>query len=173
LADTIQITDINWLAPMHLMANKTSQTDIQKREELFLEFLYFIFDSIVIPLVRSNFYVTESNTDKYRLFFFRHDVWRRLAEPAITSLKLKMFEEVDMNGARNILDSRALGFSQIRLLPKGSGMRPIMNLRRRALAHGKHKELGPAINKVLAPAQAVLHFETVKSIGYFFLASYS
>lgn len=143
------------------MPNKTSQTDIQKRKELFYEFLYFIFDSLLIPLIRSNFYVTESNHDKYRLFFFRHDVWRYVAEPAMSALKLKMFEEVSVNDARRILDSRTLGFSQVRLLPKATTMRPIMNLRRRTVARANRKELGPAINKVLAPAQAVLQLEAV------------
>ncbi|RYP25294.1 hypothetical protein DL767_008472 [Monosporascus sp. MG133] len=155
----MKIADIDWLAPPWLMSNKTSQTDMQKRVELFYEFLYFIFDSLLIPLIRSNFYVTESNHQKCRLFFFRHDVWRYVAEPSMSSLKLKMFEEVNMDDACRILDSRALGFSQVRLLPKGTTMRPIMNLRRRTLRRGNKKELGLAINKLLGPAQAVLQLE--------------
>ncbi|RYO73581.1 hypothetical protein DL764_010545 [Monosporascus ibericus] len=155
----MKIADIDWLAPPWLMPNKTSQTDMQKRVELFYEFLYFIFDSLLIPLIRSNFYVTESNHQKYRLFFFRHDVWRYVAEPSMSSLKLKMFEEVNMDDARRILDSRALGFTQVRLLPKGTTMRPITNLRRRTFPRGNKKESGVAINKLLAPAQAVLQLE--------------
>lgn len=146
------------------MSNKTSQTDIKKRLELFYEFLYFVFDSLLIPLIRSNFYVTESNTRKYQLFFFRHDVWRYVAEPAMSSLKLKMFEEVNMDDARQILGSRILGFSQVRLLPKETTMRPIMNLRRRTLVRGSQKELGPAINKLLAPVQSVLQLEAVSPL---------
>ena len=157
----MQITDIEWLAAPRLMSNKTSLTDIQKRKELFYEFLYFVFDSLLIPLIRSNFYVTESNHQKYRLFFFRHDVWRYIAEPAMGSLKTKMFEEVSNDDARQILGSRTLGFSQVRLLPKQTVMRPIMNLRRRTVTRANRKELGPAINKVLAPAQAVLQLEAV------------
>ncbi|RYP54201.1 hypothetical protein DL768_000980 [Monosporascus sp. mg162] len=155
----IKIANIDWLAPPRLMSNKTSQTDMQKRVELFYEFLYFIFDSLLIPLIRSNFYVTESNNQKCRLFFFRHDVWRYVAEPSMSSLKLKMFEEVNMDDACRILDSRALGFSQVRLLPKGTTMRPIMNLRRRTFRRGNKKDLGLAINKLLGPAQAVLQLE--------------
>ncbi|RYP70145.1 hypothetical protein DL771_005657 [Monosporascus sp. 5C6A] len=157
----VKIADIDWLAPPWLMSNKTSQTDMQKRVELFYEFLYFIFDSLLIPLIRSNFYVTESNHQKCRLFFFRHDVWRYVAEPQMNSLKLKMFEEVNTDDACRILDSRALGFSQVRLLPKGTTMRPIMNLGRRTFPRGNKKELGLAINKLLAPAQAVLQLEAI------------
>lgn len=143
------------------MANKMSLTDAQKRSELFDEFLYFLFDTILIPLIRINFYVTESNTDKYRIFFFRHDVWRSLVEPAMSTLKGKMLEEVSLAEANNVLQSRRLGFSHIRLLPKGASMRPITNLRKRTPIHGKAKQLGPGINKILAPVHTVLQLEKV------------
>lgn len=155
----MKITEIEWLAPPKLMTQKTSQTDIRKRVELFCELLYYIFDSILIPLIRSNFYVTESNAHKYRLFFFRHDVWRYTAESAISSLKVKMFEEVSLNEANRILDSRDLGFSQVRLLPKTIGIRTIMNLRRRTVTRGNQKVLGPSINNILGPVHTVLQLE--------------
>lgn len=161
------MTDVNWLAPPWLRPRKTSRTDIQKRRELFVELVYFLFDSLLIPLIRSNFYVTESNAHKYRLFFFRHDVWRYVAEPAMVSLKSKMFSEVNLSSARQILDSRALGFSQVRLLPKETGMRPIMNLRKRVAIRGKPKQLGPGINRILAPAHTILQFEKVWCFNIF------
>lgn len=125
-----------------------------------LEFLYYVFDSILIPLIRSNFYVTESNVHKYRLFFFRHDTWRYVAEPAMAALKTTMFEEVKMEDAMRILNSRHLGFSQVRLLPKGLGMRPITNLRRRMLVKANNRQfLGPSINTVLGPVASMLRSE--------------
>lgn len=107
--------------------------------------------------------MTESSSHRYRLFFFRHDVWRQLAEPGMATLKASMLEEVKLGDARRILDSRSLGFSQIRLLPKATGMRAISNLRRRTVKQRGRKELGPAINKILTPAHAVLKLEKVKS----------
>lgn len=104
--------------------------------------------------------MTESNVHRYRLFYFRHDIWRSLAEPAIASLKTTMFEELKSDHVQKILDSRSLGFSQIRLLPKENGVRPIMNLRRRSIKRG-HKVLGSSINSVLAPIYNVLTFEKV------------
>ncbi|KAK8087976.1 hypothetical protein PG997_002937 [Apiospora hydei] len=155
----MKVTDIDWLAPERLMAHKTSQTDIQKRLELFQEFLYYVFDSLLIPLIRSNFYVTESNTHKYQLFFFRHDVWKYVAEPAMAAVKSKMFEEVSIDAALKILDSRSLGFSQVRLLPKENSIRPIMNLRRRMGAKGNSNTLGPSINTILGPVHTMLQLE--------------
>ncbi|KAI1868579.1 uncharacterized protein JN550_006154 [Neoarthrinium moseri] len=155
----MRLTEIEWLAPPRLLTHKTSQTDISKRAELFYEFLYYIFDSIVIPLLRSNFYITESNTDKCRLFFFRHDIWRYVAEPVMATLKAKMFEEVSLEDANRILDSRQLGFSQVRLLPKGHSVRPIMNLRKKMVTKGNQRLLGPSINTLLKPVHNVLQLE--------------
>lgn len=152
---------MDWLGLPSTTGHKLSQSDTNERWEVFHEFMYYVFDSLLIPLIRANFLVTESNIHRYRLFFFRHDVWRSLTEPAITSLKLTMFDEVKLEKAQRILDSRALGFSQVRLLPKETGMRPIMNLRRRMLKKGHKTMLGSSINSVLAPVYSMLSFEKV------------
>ncbi|KAK1527644.1 telomerase reverse transcriptase [Colletotrichum costaricense] len=160
LADGLKITSMEWLAPPGIKAQKTSLTDMKKRHEIMNEFLYYIFDSLLIPLLRSNFYITESSSHRYRLFFFRHDVWRYVAEPAMGSLRTNIFEEIKLDQATAILDSRRLGFSRIRLLPKGKGMRPITNLRRRTEIRGRSSVLGPSINTVLGPVHSMLKLET-------------
>ena len=137
-----------------------SKSDVEKRREILLEFLYYVFDSILIPLIRSNFHVTQSSAHGNRLFFFRHDVWRMFTEPAITSIKLSMFTEVPSQKAKRLLDRRVLGFSQIRLLPKAIGLRPIMNLRRRLTKlNGGKVVLGRSINSVMAPVFNMLSYE--------------
>lgn len=161
LLTEFQIADLAWLQPPGLGAHKSSQTDTQKRHELFYEFLFYVFDSLLIPLIRSNFYVTESNTHRYHVFYFRHDTWRSIADREISDIKASMFEELKLEDARRILDSRQLGFSQLRLLPKGGKLRPIMNLRRRNLSGGLAKVLGPSVNSVLGPVHSFLRLEKV------------
>ncbi|RSL70645.1 hypothetical protein CEP53_001789 [Fusarium sp. AF-6] len=151
--------DIAWLQPPGSTGQKPSKTDTAKRHEIFHEFLYFVFDSLLIPLIRNNFYVTESNTHRYQVFYFRHEVWKHIAEPAMADLKADMFEEVRLDNALTVLQSRRLGFSQVRLLPKGDKLRPIMNLRRRALTRGASKILGPSINTILGPVHTLLKLE--------------
>ena len=86
-----------------------------------------------------------------------------MTEPTISALKSSMFEELKTVQAKQILDARALGFSQIRLLPKSNGLRPITNLRRRItkLQDGR-VTLGRSINSVLAPVFNVFDFEKRK-----------
>jgi telomerase reverse transcriptase len=95
------------------------------------------------------------------VFYYRHDVWRRVAEPAIAALKETILEEVKTADARRILGSRDLGYSHLRLLPKGQGMRPIMNLKRRQVK-AKGQALGPSINTVLGPVHTLLKLEKVR-----------
>ncbi|KYK55586.1 telomerase reverse transcriptase [Drechmeria coniospora] len=159
ISQGLKVVGLAWLRPPGQQGHRLGQTDKGKRDEIFLEFLYYVFDSLLIPLIRSNFYVTESNQNRSQLFYFRHDVWRAIAEPAMADIKKSMFEEVNTVEAQQILNSRRLGFSHIRLLPKGSKLRPIMNLRRRQLSKGSSKLLGPSINTVLKPVHTILKFE--------------
>lgn len=132
---------------------------MQKRKEIYFELLYYIFDSLVIPLIRSNFHVTESANHRNRLFYFRHDVWRAMAEPALTDLRMSMFQEIPIAEASKMLDARTLGFSQIRLLPKAKGARPIINLRRRInRVKDRKSSLGRSINSVIQPVFSVLDY---------------
>ncbi|KAI1000221.1 hypothetical protein K3495_g7977 [Podosphaera aphanis] len=152
---TALIANIDWLC-VPSSIGKLCKSDISKRWELFYEFIYYLFDSILIPLIQSNFYVTESNVHRYRVFYFRHDVWRSITEPALISLKSNQFEELPIKKAKKLLDSCAIGSGKVRLLPKETGVRPIMNLRKRTWKNGS---LGRSINSILAPIHNVLTLE--------------
>jgi telomerase reverse transcriptase len=129
---------------------------LRKRTELLHEFVYYVFDSILIPLIQSNFYVTESQVHRNRLFYFRHDVWRKLTEEPLTDIKTSMFEEIGREKANRILAKRS--YSTLRLLPKAAGVRPITNLRRRTTS-GTSYRLLPSINNLLAPVSNMLNCE--------------
>jgi telomerase reverse transcriptase len=127
------------------------------------EFIYYIFDSILIPLVRTNFYVTESQTHRNRLFYFRHDVWRSLTEQPMADLKVNMFEQLKPEKAHVMLGKRSLGLGALRLLPKSTGLRPILNLKKRVLMKSqwgnKKTYLGASVNSNLAPIYNMLSYE--------------
>ncbi|EMT62127.1 hypothetical protein FOC4_g10015208 [Fusarium odoratissimum] len=167
ITQNMKIAKISWLQSPVLGDRKPSKTDTAKRLEIFNEFIYFVFDSLLMPLIRNTFYVTESNTHRYQVFYFRHEVWRQIAEPAMMELRADMFEEVKLDDALQVLRSRKLGFSQVRLLPKGNKLRPIMNLRRRAMTRGPSSKLGRSINTILGPVHSLLKLEKLfkQSLG--------
>lgn len=141
-----------------------SASDYSKRKEILFEFIYWLFDSFLISVIQSFFYVTESSTHRYQLFFFRHDIWRNYTEPSITNLKLSMFDEMKVRKAAKVLERRHLTYSQVRLLPKAIGVRPIINLRRRIQVQlNGRRFLSRSINSVLKPLFSVLNFEKVEN----------
>ena len=141
---------------------KMAKTDSDKRQEIFLELVYWVFDSFLIPLIRSNFYVTESNVHKNQLFYFRHDVWRMLTEPSLLTLRANMFEDMPADHAIKLLAHRQIGFSRIRLLPKSTGVRLITNLKRRQqVMRNGTMILGRSINSVMAPVFNIMNYEKV------------
>lgn len=149
-----------WTAPARTSDQKMSISDFEKRKELVAEFVYYLFDSFLMPLVRSNFHVTESSAHRNRLFYFRQDVWQKISEPAMEGLKASLFEELKTEMVRAKLASRTFGFSHVRLLPKAVGFRPITNLRRRPYVWQNGKRmLGRSINSAIAPAFRVLNYE--------------
>lgn len=159
----MQIACVAWLQlPGQNGSANMAKSDFEKRKELFLEFIYWLFDSFLMPLVRSNFHVTESNVHRNRLFYFRHDVWRMLTEPSLTTLKASMFEYMPTERTVRLLSMRPLGFSKIRLLPKRDGFRTIMNLKRRQqVVKNGVTSLGRSINTVMTPVFNVVTYERV------------
>ncbi|KIW30624.1 uncharacterized protein PV07_06357 [Cladophialophora immunda] len=156
----IHLTSIAWLSGSKCLDGRMSRSDFTKRLEIFHEFVYYVFDSLLVPIIRAHFYVTESSTHRHRLFYFRQDVWRKLSEPTLATLRLNMYAPIRPGEARLKLRSQALGYSHLRLLPKDQGARPITNLRRRQrkLDAGR-RLLGDSINSQLAPIFHVLNFE--------------
>jgi telomerase reverse transcriptase len=57
---TKQISNITWLRPPNEPTHsRMSASDFAKRKEIFAELLYYLFDSFLIPLISSNFYIPE------------------------------------------------------------------------------------------------------------------
>lgn len=86
----------------------------------------------------------------------------------MAELKVKLFEEVKLDEALKKLDSRRLGYSQIRLLPKQNSVRPITNLKQRMLMTKDKKILGQSINSIMGPAYSMLKLETVSQRSLIF-----
>lgn len=103
--------------------------------------------SAVIDGKKTTFYVTESSAFRNKVIYFRHDDWSALCAPLVEKLSTDTFQRIEqvrlpqmkartmLNQmqceAHEILRQRRLGFSFVRLLPKETGVRPIVNLRRR------------------------------------------
>ncbi|KAG8769178.1 hypothetical protein FRC12_005119, partial [Ceratobasidium sp. 428] len=166
LMQRLCMADCEWLG--ETKDRRVCQSDALKRAELFREFIYWFFDSFLMPLIRTSFYVTETSALQHQLLYFRHDDWHTLCIPLLDKLSGETFERIDPS---ELDPSRRLGISHVRLLPKETGVRPIVNLGRKARikqakapgirqnASPKDEPLRPSVNQVLNAAFNILNYE--------------
>ncbi len=109
----LQINALEWLPRWGC-----SRSDTRKRLEILREFLYFAFDSLLIPPDPRQFLCYRNDDPSQRALYFRQDVWPIFAKPALDRFTTNVCEGVGYEEARRILQSRAAGACQIRLLPK-------------------------------------------------------
>ncbi|EPS41730.1 hypothetical protein H072_4367 [Dactylellina haptotyla CBS 200.50] len=161
----LKISDLAWLHQKEPNANgkvRLDAADMKQCSSLLAEFVYYLFDSLLIPLIRAHFYVTESASDKNRTCYFRHDIWRKLTASYTNKMISNMFTDISSRQARLVMARRAAKFSTVRFLPKKTGVRVLSNLKRRPMELDQRtglRVLGPSINQVLKPNHVALTFE--------------
>lgn len=134
LAQSFRFTDVDWAFPPASISRnrRLTRQEAEDRKKLVLELLYWLFDGLLIPLLRTTFYVTETAAYRNKVLYFRQDDWHVLSRPVLGQLKESVFEPLTRAEALGLMSSRRLGYSHVRLLPKETGVRPIVNLRRRS-----------------------------------------
>jgi telomerase reverse transcriptase len=161
----ISITAMEWLYPSsqtvatpqakrkkkkgrHNSSSWTQRTNHEATTELTLQALRWVFKGFVIPLLRSCFYVTETEFDARELHYYRKPVWslfRALSFQKLTAaanvpnhiiqnnhIHHQHFRALSFSQAKEFLSKQRMGISKLRLLPKATGMRPIAQLSRGA-----------------------------------------
>lgn len=119
----LKLNDLPWLKPL-----ARSPHEMKKRQEILAEFILWLFDRYLVTLLRAHFYITESSDEPTQVKYFRHDVWKRITAPMISSLKTNMFAKVTSEEAWCVFNKRLWGASKIRLLPKRDNFRVLANL---------------------------------------------
>ncbi|KAL9242093.1 hypothetical protein vseg_016128 [Gypsophila vaccaria] len=99
------------------------------KQALLERWIFWLFASIVVPLVQAKFYVSESEHGKLNIFYYRKSIWEKLSDGYTRLLKDQSYQSLDNASVINILRKRSFGFSNVRLCPKETGARPIANLK--------------------------------------------
>ncbi|OWM83257.1 hypothetical protein CDL15_Pgr012738 [Punica granatum] len=99
------------------------------RHKMLERWIYWFFSCLVVPLLRANFYVTESEHGKQEVYYYRKSTWKKLTNGAMGSLTGQMFSSLEDAAVRNIVAKRSYGFSKIRFRPKKNGLRMLVNLK--------------------------------------------
>ncbi|KAJ3554494.1 hypothetical protein NM688_g3081 [Phlebia brevispora] len=158
LIQGLSVSECEWLSPRSQESAKNRHvpaSDSLKRLEVLQEFVHWYFDSFLVSLLKTAFYVTESQAFRNKVLYFRQDDWEVLCRPLVERLCAGTFQKLRREDAEEILRQRRLGYSFVRLLPKETGVRPIINLRRRE-ANTPYKR---SINQILKAAFHILTYE--------------
>ncbi|GAA95170.1 hypothetical protein E5Q_01825 [Mixia osmundae IAM 14324] len=127
----LRTTDLDWGFPQDTAARQQRGTasDSIKRQELLAELVLWICDSIVIDLLRTNFYATESSGYlQQRTLYYRHDDWQKLCSGLTTDFTRELLTPLTKQDILRLARDENFACSDVRFVPKKSGMRPIVNL---------------------------------------------
>ncbi|KAG0259500.1 hypothetical protein DFQ27_004036 [Actinomortierella ambigua] len=162
-----RMSDCEWLQDPQrkegVRVRHTTLTDSKKQQDILQDLVRWLFEGFLVPLIRASFFATESSHCRNRIFYYRHDLWKLISAPAIQRLQDTLYTKMSESEKEQCYR----GYSNIRLLPKGTGVRPIMNLKRRSrrLVNGELNTL-LSINKHLGVSNLVLcHEQANKGAG--------
>ncbi|KAL7749669.1 Telomerase reverse transcriptase [Sorochytrium milnesiophthora] len=129
----IKVSDIKWISGY--TTSRSSAESLVQQTMLF-EFVHWIMRGLVMPVIQTSFYVTEAGSHRKMIFYYRHDVWRRIVRQQALSMSSSRYRA--LKPAREELgelcNRKKMGISAARLVPKESGMRVIVNSSKRTLA---------------------------------------
>ena len=145
-------------------------SDSRKQQQLLSQFIWWFVTQYLMPLIKSFFYITESGTNRQRIFYYRKPVWRKIQQFGINMLCGEFFKPLKTKEAEILLSSKSsLGFSPLRFIPKSSTVRPITNMKHcPSIKEPTNAQKQQSINRKLQNLFEVLKFEkerNAKSLG--------
>lgn len=171
LLENMRVTRIPWLKQLcsftgnqsashrskGKVTSKFSRGDHERCRFLLQCFLQWVFSDFLVPLLRANFFITESEFTGRTLLYYRKPVWARFRNLSIHKLSSAQYNRCSVEEVQAQLT--CLGLSRLRLLPKSTGVRPIATLCKQESALLGCRR-GPSTNSVLRDAFNVLRYES-------------
>ncbi|CAN8063481.1 unnamed protein product [Agarophyton chilense] len=175
-----KVCDVPWLHAKGPNGRRTSDPeDLRYRRARITEFVVWILRGFVIPMVNQNFYVTEADRHRYRLFYYRREVWTILHDRAEEKLyednqrfetlskeDLHIYsrQQVSVNSTLGFTGSSMLVYNDIRFVPKKSSLRGIQRPRAKLLSTGL-QHLKAAVAKRLCKQKTISVNAAMKDFG--------
>ena len=118
------------MKPCTWIPRTAAATQFVAHQKMVRQWLLWMMNELVIPLVRNHFYVTESAVYRNKIFFYRKPLWKQIVDADMAQrVDDGMYRSLSDDEAKNLLrQTGSLPESRLRLLPKASGMRAISNL---------------------------------------------
>ncbi|KAG8817520.1 hypothetical protein FRC17_011196, partial [Serendipita sp. 399] len=155
LLQNLQLSKFDWAFLPRSNENAARPlSDTMKGRELVEEFLYWYFDSFLIPLLKA---LCKPLLDK-----LRSEQFVKVPRVAIfipIQEQEKINDHIIQKQFKSDEQNRRLGHSSIRLLPKETGARLIINLGKRQVSKGTPSRRSESANQILRAALHILNYE--------------
>jgi len=179
IVDGIRVLDMTWLLPNTSNSNKgSSAKSNQKRRKLsrsehestsvlVRNVMRWLYKQIIIPLLRSTFYITETEFTGSRVLYYRRPIWSRIKSLSMKILLKQQYREMNVAKVQKLLSNHNVGCppAPLRLLPKKTGIRAIAMLSKScetdATMAMNQQQLAPP-NKILQSTFHALKYEHEK-----------
>jgi hypothetical protein len=125
LVEGIRVTEIRWLWGGVAENQISTKSSHMAATTMLVEAMRWMVCHFVIPLLRSIFYVTESEFSAKRVLFYRKPVWSIFRNLSMKKLTTKQYRELGRKETAELLENQQMGLSRLKLLPKLTGVRPI------------------------------------------------
>lgn len=140
--------------------NRFSKAKLSLHHRLFRHWIYWLFSSMIVPIIRRCFYVTERQFEKLQTYYYPKSVWRKLTDNAVSFLKEQNYRQLSDASCLSIINRRKFGFSRVRFLPRKNKMRILANTKApceiQIHAQCKRSFFVKSVNSALKELHAVL-----------------
>ncbi|CAD8057352.1 unnamed protein product [Paramecium sonneborni] len=148
----LNVFSIPWMNSY--FSKKKQKILISKKRTQLLPIFRFLFQQIIIPFLRHNFYITERMKDDWKLFYYRKEIWNltiKLSLNQLTSTNLKFISPEKIT-------TQYIG--KLRIVPKPGTFRPIVTYNR------KSRISKLSLNKKLLDVKYVLRNLRSQQLGF-------
>ena len=131
IVDRIRVLDMKWLLPQSDSIRKPqsqdnpaarrrhSRSDHESATALLHNVMRWLYCKFIVPLLRSVFYITETEFTGSRVLYYRRPVWMRIKHLSMKLLLKQQYREINVVKAQKLLSSHNVGCppAPLRLLP--------------------------------------------------------
>jgi len=132
--DKFRIDEFSWLK----FNSKSENAKYFSNENRYVlwRVMKWLFEEVLISLLRCFFYCTEKQKEYSRIFYYRKAIWSLVMKLSIEDLLKDNLKAVAKTEMMSLCENNNFAPGKMRLIPKGDTFRPIMTFNRK-LPHSK------------------------------------
>ncbi|PXF43789.1 Telomerase reverse transcriptase [Gracilariopsis chorda] len=165
--------DVPWLHRRGANGHRTANpADLRYRTDRIFEFMTWLFRGFLIPIINQSFYVTEADRHRYRVFYYRREIWTFLHDRAEKQhyedsqrfeiipkdeLNERCRQQISLTSATNWSKFSAFVYNDMRFVPKKASLRGIQRPRAKLLLLAKSDMKQVSVRELRRKKKAAYH----------------